>query len=527
MGFAAVIVILLLVAFQNCSPQGFEVISGVQVPQSLVDTSAPPVQPTPEESTPYDEGSLEKIPHNSSILKLKPKQIFQRQGSANTAPVSIEVVPYNSTVQWLTVLVSKNATTVFKKTFAAADLVKVAGNFQMTFSVRAGGWYQLQVLQVVGNTAYVSTHSEFGVGDIYVIAGQSNAANHAETKTQSKNPLVVMYDPETGNWASCQDPLPFASVFSHLIGAGVKGQGSTWPELGDLLAQEDQVPIGFLSTAMGGSPLKSWLPGGPAFYSEFNIKNQPMNYNLYQRLLTSTQRLLAESKGFKMVLWHQGESDLENCNVANPGVCDSVLYTQKLMQLKTSLDKDLKINTRWMVAQTSFFPANAESYMAGQPCVSIKNYYAGSGALLAVSQRNLWGLNNIVKGPSSDDLLDAYRFNGQFGGCVHFSYKGQAEMSKRWYAAILQARSAVPSAQFKDFTSVTGTVTCPLGSLCMSAVGGQVIQSQNADGSPATKLKCSGPWSLDYTEGHFTNYCNGRVTTAGTLNAPGYFSTVQ
>ncbi|HEY1079134.1 MAG TPA: sialate O-acetylesterase, partial [Bdellovibrio sp.] len=360
----------------------------------------------------------------------------------NTAPVTLEVIPYNSAVQWVTVLVSKNSNTVLKKTFVAADLTKVSGNFQISFSLQAGGWYQLQVLQVIGATAYVSRHAEFGVGDIYVIAGQSNAANHAETKTQSKNPLVVMYDPETGNWAPCQDPLPFASVFSHLVGAGAKGQGSTWPELGDLLASEEQVPIGFLSTAMGGSPLKSWLPGGPAFNSDLNLKHQSINYNLYQRLLTSTQRLLAESKGFKMVLWHQGESDLENCNVANPALCDSVQYKERFMKLKMALDKDLNMNTRWMVAQTSFFPAGVAGYMQGQPCVSIKNLYAASGALLVSSQRSLWGSNNIVQGPSSDDLLDSYRFPGVFGGCVHFSYNGQAEMSKRWYASIVQARSA-------------------------------------------------------------------------------------
>lgn len=432
--------VLLLVAFQNCSPQGFETSSAMLGSQGHLDTSDAPA--TPQPATPYDENGLEKVVNDSLLLKLKAKQIFQRQIPANTAPVSIEVTPYNSTVQWVTVLVSKNSNTVLKKTFAVADLAMASGNFQISFSVPAGGWYQLQVLQVVGATAYVSTHSEFGVGDIYVIAGQSNAANHAETKTQSKNPLVVMYDPVTGSWSPCQDPLPFASVYSPLVGAGTRGQGSTWPELGDLLANDEQIPIGFLSTAMGGSPLKSWLPDGAAFYSDLNIKKQPTNYKLYQRLLTSVQRLVTESKGFKMVLWHQGESDLANCNFANSALCDSVQYKERFMKLKMALDKDLNTNTRWMVAQTSFFPAGVAGYMQGQPCVSIKNHYAASGALLVTSQRSLWGLNNIVQGPSSDDLLDSYRFPGFLGGCVHFSYKGQAEMSKRWYASIVQARSA-------------------------------------------------------------------------------------
>src|SRR4051812_13707195 len=76
---------------------------------------------------------------------------------------------------------------------SAADWRKLATvqsgatEFGADLTAPAGGWYRREVRVRQGNTTAGDTTVEHvGVGEVFVVAGQSNAANHGEEKQQTK-----------------------------------------------------------------------------------------------------------------------------------------------------------------------------------------------------------------------------------------------------------------------------------------------------------------------------------------------------
>jgi predicted esterase len=68
---------------------------------------------------------------------------------------------------------------------------KIAGRFEAAVEVAAGGWYRLDVRATVkGKALGEATVERVGVGEVFVVAGQSNSANHGAerqaTKTKTK-----------------------------------------------------------------------------------------------------------------------------------------------------------------------------------------------------------------------------------------------------------------------------------------------------------------------------------------------------
>ena len=102
----------------------------------------------------------------------------------------------------------------------------VAGKFAGSLSVPAGGWYRLEVRSLSwGFTVAQAAVETVGVGEVFIVAGQSNAANHGGTRMTARSDLVSAWN--GSGWVHAQDPMPIAT------GEG----GSPWPVLGDLLAE--------------------------------------------------------------------------------------------------------------------------------------------------------------------------------------------------------------------------------------------------------------------------------------------------
>jgi hypothetical protein len=128
------------------------------------------------------------------------------------------------------------------------------GAFDATVEVAAGGWYQFDVRAVAGGKAVALAGVErLGVGEVFVVAGQSNSANHGAEKQATKTGRVAAFDGD--HWQPANGPQPGAS------GAG----GSFLPPFGDAVAEKLCVPVGLVACGVGATSVREWPPKGATF----------------------------------------------------------------------------------------------------------------------------------------------------------------------------------------------------------------------------------------------------------------------
>src|SRR5205085_1676829 len=82
--------------------------------------------------------------------------------------------------------------------------------FRGSIELPAGGWYRLKVrLRSGAKDLATVAIDHVGIGEVFIVAGQSNAANHGEDKTQTKSGRVAAFDGK--QWVLANDPMPGAS----------------------------------------------------------------------------------------------------------------------------------------------------------------------------------------------------------------------------------------------------------------------------------------------------------------------------
>ena len=243
------------------------------------------------------------------------------------------------------------------------------------------------------------------VGEVFVVAGQSNSANHGEERQRPAMPIVLALGP--GGWRLAHDPQPGAS------GDG----GSMVPSLGDALSRALGVPVGFVSCGSGGTSVREWLPSGVVFDAPPTVMARVRRKGdgwesdgaLYQQLVAKVRAL--GPRGFRAVLWHQGESD---ANQADPTrTLRGDLYARFMSRLMEGVRSDAGWAVPWMVAQASYHTPDDR----------------GSEDIRR-AQASLWESGLALQGPDTDALGERWRDGGGRG--VHFSGAGLREHGRLW-----------------------------------------------------------------------------------------------
>ena len=265
------------------------------------------------------------------------------------------------------------------------DARPVGGLFAGAVRLPAG-WAELQVRGLrAGEVVDEVTVGPLGVGEVFITAGQSNAANAGLPPQVPRDPRVSAA--AVTGWQHAADPQPIAN------GAG----GSPWPALGDALVAAWDVPVGFVSVAIGGTAVSQWRPGAPDA--------------LFERLVDASDRL--GHRGFRAVLWHQGESDAL-------GATASEDYARMLEEIVAASRRAAGWPAPWGVARAAFVPDLDPAFAAA--------VVAGQGIVI---ERDAL----VFEGPATDDLVGPeWRHDG-----IHFNGPGLAEHGERWAAAVLAA----------------------------------------------------------------------------------------
>jgi hypothetical protein len=317
---------------------------------------------------------------------------------AGTVPANATVVEAKAEVP-LALLGKSTDWTVVAKDAQIKD-----GKFSGRLKLAAGGWYSLEVrfrksaadLAVLGE-AFVE---HVGVGDIFVVAGQSNSSNHGAEKQKTTTGLVAAFDGK--RWQLANDPQPGASG----------GGGSFQPPFGDAIAARFAEPVGIIACGIGATSVREWLPQGAKFPNpptlEGRVRQLPSgeweSKGEAFDMLTSRMKQLGP-KGFRAVLWHQGESD-----AGQPDPKRTLIgkpYRYYLEQLIKESRRDIGWDAPWFVALVSSHGGDGVPEMRD-------------------AQRSLWVDGIALEGPDSDAL------KGNLRDGVHFSGKGLREHGKCW-----------------------------------------------------------------------------------------------
>lgn len=279
--------------------------------------------------------------------------------------------------------------------------------FTATLDAPAGGWYRLDVRATrAGAVLSEAAVEHVGVGEVFVVAGQSNSANHGEEKQRTKTGNVVTFDGT--HWQLANDPQPGASG----------GGGSFLPPFGDAIATRFKVPVGFIACGIGASSVREWLPQGSTFPNPPTIESrvQKRADGLWEckgeafAMLTSRMKALGP-RGFRAVLWHQGESDANQRDSTR--TLASNLYHDYLAKLIRDSRRAIGWDAPWFVAQVSYHVPGDES-----------------SPEIRAAQATLWKERLALQGPDSDALKSEWRDTGGKG--VHFSGPGLREHAARW-----------------------------------------------------------------------------------------------
>jgi hypothetical protein len=317
---------------------------------------------------------------------------------------------------------------------ALADCVIADGTFSGTLEGQATGTGNLEV-RWTNATSRTFVQYEVGVGRIFLIAGQSNAAGlGTNDQTYSGTAKCKLFNETHGTWKVLADSTN--SDVEH---------GSVWPLLANALSTaDDTCPIGFITTADGGTGL---ITDGAT--EDSYAWDRELNGSSYLNMLDRV--VLSGANAIEEVLWHQGEAEAYNANT-------TAEYYAAMSTLMANMRDDLPGAPRVRIAQLGQIP-NTE------PAADVH--------AIRQAQQLLWSHQLALPGPTCYDIDLAD------GGGDSLHFKTDAELlllAQRWEDCLLTSGPPVMRSITASGTTITITydktlTTATLGTDAWSVSG--------------------------------------------------------
>ena len=211
-------------------------------------------------------------------------------------PLEFSAVPEGSITVKARIALESSGESVCPWTVCQTD---TDGRWSVTFDRGpAGGLYRVETyMEYQGWDGLSSTRGDMihniGVGDVFVVAGQSNAAGRAKNPVEDAPELGVHLLRDSGVWDLATHPLGETTGSVHQGHFENHNPGHTpWLHFAKLLKRELGYPIGIVMSAYGGAPLRWWNPEeNGALY--FNMLEQPRAMRLRRKPILLALRSLS------------------------------------------------------------------------------------------------------------------------------------------------------------------------------------------------------------------------------------------
>ena len=186
---------------------------------------------------------------------------------------------------------------------------KFQGEFEVTLEIPAGGPYRidtsLETKSTVPDLTWLYRGDcvlHLGVGNLFIIAGQSNSAGYSRDFCIDPPSMDVHLYRNRSKWDIASHPMN-ESTFARSLANEEMGVPGVSPYLafGKTYGKMTGMPVGLIQTSLGGSPMERW---------------NPKDGDLYLNMLDKIHQTGGKYAG---VLWYQG------CSDTNPGPAEKYL----------------------------------------------------------------------------------------------------------------------------------------------------------------------------------------------------------
>jgi hypothetical protein len=372
------------------------------------------------------------------------------------------------------------------------------GTFQGNMQIYAG-WYTVEVRgTVAGQVVGRAVLQRLGIGEVFLIAGQSNAQGLKKFGGPSAVDDRVQYISNHINDAIDKLDDPPAPVFSKITSnvTFISPRGQTawcWGILGDMLVSRLNMPVVFINTAWEGSSARDW-----ALSSQGLPTTTPFGYRMPEDMPYGNLRIsalnYASQYGVRAVLWMQGESD----GLRDTGRPDGLgaQYRNNLQTVMNKLGSDTGKRITWVIARTSRIAETENTPNRTYPAI-----IAAQNAVIEQSFNPTW------RGPETDHL-DPERMGDETmrGDRTHFvGVKALTLLANAW-------NESLNASFFSTVPPVAPEPVPALSAICTTGNNGVTISLPNTYKSYKWRNETTGDFISGATGSSITVSQAGRYT---------------